>query len=169
MAQLFDAAGGSIEFEELVNIIARLWHIPPDVDSTASNLDVDGISAAWQPAEITIDRRRYVQRLWAEIRQLPRPRRVALLFHLRDGRGHPILGMFPLSGVASFADTAAALEINESQLAAIWIELPWDDNSIARFLGSARQQIINLRMAAINMRHAGNKLDARHILVSEAK
>ena len=69
--------------------------------------------------------------------------------------------MFPLSGVASFADTAAALEIDESQLAAIWIELPWDDNSIARFLGSARQQIINLRMAA--RKRLANRLGARSI------
>lgn len=161
MAQLFDAAGGAIEFEDLVNMIARLWHIPPDADSAVSDIDVDGIPAAWQPAEITIDRRRYVERLWAEIRQLPLPRRVALLFHLRDGRGHPILAMFPLSGIASFADTAAVLEINESQLAAIWIELPWDDNSIARFLGSARQQIINLRMAA--RKRLANRLGARSI------
>jgi len=161
MAQLFDAAGGAIEFEDLVNTIARFWHIPLDVDSAASDVDVNGISATWQPAEITIDRRRYVERLWAEIRQLPRSQRVALLFHLRDGRGHPILAMFPVSGVASFADIAAALEINESELAGIWIELPWDDNSIARFLGSARQQIINLRMAA--RKRLANRLGARSI------
>ena len=38
MAQLFDAAGGAIEFEDLVNMIARLWHIPPDADSAASDV-----------------------------------------------------------------------------------------------------------------------------------
>jgi DNA-directed RNA polymerase specialized sigma24 family protein len=158
LAQLFDAAGGAIEFEDLVNMVAHIWNIPPDIES-GTDADLEGLPAAGQPAEITIDRRRYVERLWEEIRQLPRPQRVALLLHLRDAHGNPILGLFPFSGVASFSDTAAALEMVESQLAAIWIELPWDDNAIARFLGSARQQVINLRMAA--RKRLANRLGER--------
>ena len=148
LKQVFETAGGAIEFEALVDLVAGVWRIPPDAEAYPADVDLESIPAVTQGAEISIDRRRYAERLWQEIRQLPRRQRVALLLNLRDGRGNSILSMFPLSGVASFEETAAVLEMSESQLAEVWIELPWDDNTMAQFLGCTRQQVINLRMSA---------------------
>jgi len=146
LKNLFDAAGGPVVFEALVDVVARMWRIADD--SLAPLVDPESVAAVAEGAEISIDRRRYAARLWKEIRQLPRPQRVALLLNLRDGRGSSILALFPHSGVASLAETAATLEVSEEKLAAIWMELPWDDHSIAAFLDCTRQQVINLRMAA---------------------
>jgi DNA-directed RNA polymerase specialized sigma24 family protein len=148
LRNVFETAGGPIAFDALVNTVAEVWRIAPEPDSVPLDIDVEAIPSAAQGIEISIDRHRYAQRLWREIGLLPRPQRVAILLNLRDGRGNSILSLFPLSGVASFADTAAVLELGEAQLAAIWVELPWDDNAIARFLSRTRQQVINLRMAA---------------------
>jgi hypothetical protein len=146
LRRLFEGATGPIAFDALVNSIAEILGIAADPVSV--NVDVESIPSPAAGIEISIDRRRYAQRLWQEIALLPRPQRVAILLNLRDGRGNPVLSLFPLSGAASFAETAAILELSEAQLAAIWVELPWDDNAIARFLSRTRQQVINLRMAA---------------------
>jgi len=144
--RLLEAAGGPMDLDGLVELVARIWRIP--ADENPNSIDIDTLPSHSPGAEISIDRRRYAQRLWREIQELPRPQRVALLLHLRDGRGSPVISMFPLSGVASFAETAAVLDIDQVKFAGIWSELPWDDNAIARFLSCTRQQVINLRMAA---------------------
>jgi hypothetical protein len=101
-----------------------------------------------ETGEAAIDRRRYLETLWPEIRALPARQRAALLLNLRDVGGAGMLWVFPLSGVASMREIAAALEITPEQLAALWKELPLDDATIAGRLECTRQQVINLRMSA---------------------
>jgi DNA-directed RNA polymerase specialized sigma24 family protein len=148
MERIFENAGGQIELETLVEIVARVWHIPPDPAQLLTAVDMDAIAAPWREEESAIDERRFAARLWDEIRQLPRRQRVALLLNLRDGRGNSVLAIFPLTGIARFGDVAGVLELSETELADAWPGLPFDDNRIAGMLGCARQQVINLRMAA---------------------
>jgi len=116
-----------------IQLTAELWNTLPDRSHNPEKL---------------LDLRRYVERLWREISELPRSQRVALLLHLRDGNGNPLLPMFPVSGVAFLPQLAAALEILEPELAVLWSDLPLDDNAIAALLACTRQQVINLRMSA---------------------
>jgi DNA-directed RNA polymerase specialized sigma24 family protein len=159
LRHVFENAGNPIAFDALVNTVAEVWKIADEPDPLPLDVDAESIPSAAPGIEISIDRHRYAQRLWREIGLLPRPQRVAILLNLRDGRGNSILSLFPLSGVASFAETAAVLEVSEAQLASMWVELPWDDNAIARFLSRTRQQIINLRMAA--RKRLANRLGVR--------
>lgn len=92
--------------------------------------------------------REYLARLWAEIVELPRAQRVALLLNLRDDQGREMLGLLPLTGVADPPAIAAALELSPGELAAIWPDLPRDDLWIAERLGLTRRQVINLRKSA---------------------
>ncbi|QOY87906.1 sigma factor [Paludibaculum fermentans] len=155
---ILETAGGPIPFQVLVDSVASVWKVTGDQETVQAGEELDLYPAASQAAEITIDRRRYTENLWREIRQLPRLQRVALLMNLRDGRGNSVLSMFPLSGVATFAEMASVLEMSELQLAELWIELPWNDNTIAAFLCCSRQQVINLRMAA--KKRLSNRLGA---------
>jgi hypothetical protein len=148
MTRIFEAAGGQIALDALVEIVARVWHIPPDPVRSLAVVDLDGIAAPWRDEESAIDGRRFAARLWEEIRKLPHGQRVALLLNLRDGRGNSALALFPITGVAAFPDVARVLELSETELAEAWPGLPLDDNRIAQMLGCARQQVINLRMAA---------------------
>jgi DNA-directed RNA polymerase specialized sigma24 family protein len=159
LRHVFERAKNPIAFDALVNTVADVWKIADEPDPLPLDVDAESIPSTAPGIEISIDRRRYAQRLWQEIGLLPRPQRFAILLNLRDGRGNSILSLFPLSGVASFAETAAVLEVSEAQLASIWVELPWDDNAIARFLSRTRQQIINLRMAA--RKRLANRLGVR--------
>jgi len=159
LRQVFAKADSPMAFDTLVNTVADFWKIAAEPDPLPLDVDAESIPSPAPGIEISIDRGRYAQRLWQEIGLLPRPQRVAILLNLRDGRGNSILSLFPLSGVASFAETAAVLEISEARLASIWAELPWDDNVIARFLSRTRQQIINLRMAA--RKRLANRLGVR--------
>ncbi|MGH9443968.1 MAG: RNA polymerase sigma factor [Thermoanaerobaculia bacterium] len=113
-----------------------------------SEVDPDSLPAVSEEPDLAIDRRRFAAILWDEIRRLPRAQRVALLLHLRDRRGNSVLFLFPLCGVASFAEISGTLEISESDLEKLWNDLPSDDNTLAAILSCSRQRVINLRMAA---------------------
>jgi RNA polymerase sigma factor (sigma-70 family) len=108
----------------------------------------ESIPASEEQPETALHRKRFVARLWAEIQDLPRAQRLALLLHMRDRRGNSVLFLFPLCGVATFGRIAAVLEVSEDALAALWNELPADDNAIAGLLGCERQRVINLRMSS---------------------
>ena len=148
LAEILARAGGPLELEILAEAVARIWQIPPDMHPAAAGPPVDSIAAEFAEPELVIDRRRFTARLWEEIQQLPRPQRLALLLHLRDRCGNSVLFLFPVSGTASFEQIASALEVSPKALAELWNRLPLDDLSIGGLLRCARQQVINLRMAA---------------------
>ena len=146
MERMFHAAGAPMELEGVTAAVARVWTIAHDVQ--ASSEELHSVRDEPRDMELSIDRRRYTERLWEEIRELPPNQRTALLLHLRDGRGNPALSLFPLAGIAYLPAIAAALGLSEVKLSEVWAELPLDDNAIAGILGCSRQQVINLRMSA---------------------
>jgi hypothetical protein len=109
--------------------------------------------------DLVLDRQRAVERLWAEIEALPIRQRLALLLSLRERQGSSLLWVFPLTGVASIRRIAAVLEMDAVELSGLWNRLPLDDHAIADRLGTARQQVINLRSAA--RKRLGNRLGER--------
>jgi len=147
LIEILAQAGAPLELDVLAGIVARVWRIPPDVRPGVS-VAVDAIPAPLAEPELVIDRRRFVTRLWVEVRQLPPKQRVALLLNLRDRGGNSALFLFPLCGVASFDEIASTLEVKGETLSDLWNRLPLDDLSIGGLLDCPRQQVINLRMAA---------------------
>jgi DNA-directed RNA polymerase specialized sigma24 family protein len=153
VAALFGETRGPVKLDELVSAVASLQGIK---DEPARSND-DDESARDPRAELTdpapaaveeVDRRDYLGRLWAEVRQLPPRQRAALLLNLRDERGRDVVFLLPLTGVATLREIAAALEVGAEELAALWNDLPLEDARIAARLGATRQQVINLRKCA---------------------
>lgn len=94
------------------------------------------------------DQQDLLRAMWQEVLQLPPQQRVALLMNLRDPEGSDVITLFIVTGVATSADLAAALDLTELQLAELWMDLPLSDNAIADRLGIDRQRVINLRKSA---------------------
>jgi hypothetical protein len=86
--------------------------------------------------------------LWAEIRELPRRQRLALLLNARDPAGDSVLRLLIESHVVTAGELARALEVRESDLESLLCRLPMRDLAIADWLQLTRQQVINLRSAA---------------------
>jgi len=146
-------AGRPVEFEELINFIADLKGFREQARRRERGEEESEQELARLPdprADVASEheQRIYLQKLWAEIRELPPRQRAALLLNLRDANGRGVIAMFPLTSVASVPQLAAALEIPLEQFAAVWNELPWEDASIAQHLGVTRQQVVNLRKCA---------------------
>jgi RNA polymerase sigma factor (sigma-70 family) len=139
LADCFRAAGGPVEIEALISLLAR------GLDAPQQRLRDENSSTA--PAT-SIEQQSSLRRLWSELVQLPRPQRVALLFNLRSSDGEEVLSLLPLTGVASLFEIAAALELEPRLLAEIWNDLPLADARIGEMLGLTRQQVINLRKSA---------------------
>jgi RNA polymerase sigma factor (sigma-70 family) len=139
------AAGGPLDLDRLVSIVARLG---PGEGARAAQPDAE--LAERQPAdrEQAIDLRRFAERLWDEVQELPERQRAALLLNLRDADGSGALWILPVTGVASMREIAQALGLADLELAELWARLPLDDRTIAERLGCTRQQVINLRMSA---------------------
>lgn len=107
--------------------------------------------AAAGPVEMfqgNYDQQDLLRAMWQEVLQLPPQQRVALLMNLRDPEGSDVITLFIVTGVATSADLAAALDLTELQLAELWMDLPLSDNAIADRLGIDRQRVINLRKSA---------------------
>ena len=148
VAAIFNYARGPIEFDELVTAVASLLGVgdqpmeslAEDEDAVASVPDVTERDPAWR-----IEKRMFLQRLWEELKQLPRNQRAALLLNLKEGSGFGCITLFPATGIASVHQLAGTLEMSDDNLAALWNDLPLEDAKIAELLGLTRQQVINAR------------------------
>jgi hypothetical protein len=148
---LLRRAGGACALQDVLAILEDVLGLAGAPRAAGPLEDAHGRAEAADPrpsAPEELERRDFLERLWSEIRLLPLRQRRALLLNLRDPEGHGMVGLFPLTGVASRAELAAALEMPEARLAALWDDLPCDDHWIARELGVTRRQVINLRKCA---------------------
>jgi DNA-directed RNA polymerase specialized sigma24 family protein len=142
LEQIFRAAGGSVLFDDVVDVIAEAWSV---VDLETAPLD--GLSDA-SVAATRLEDLDFARALWVEIRELRPMQRKALLLNLRYGGETNIVSLLVLGGIARFDEIAEALEMSSAELASIWRRLPIDDSTLAARFGVTRQQIINLRKAA---------------------
>jgi hypothetical protein len=155
LAALFHEAGGPIELDDLVRVVAELWEVKDSTPVEESGGPDEPREPAWERAAdpaadigAQVEQRDYLRRLWEEIRQLPARQRAALLLNLRDHQGRGILALLPLAGIATVRQIAALLEIPAPEFAALWNDLPLEDAAIARRMSLTRQQVINLRKVA---------------------
>ena len=95
-----------------------------------------------------LEGRQFLAAMWAEVRELPLGQRRALLLNLRDDQGRDRLALLTLTGLATRSDLARLLELPESELGALWEELPLDDRTIAERFALTPRQVINLRKSA---------------------
>ncbi|HEY8461358.1 MAG TPA: hypothetical protein VIM99_13305 [Blastocatellia bacterium] len=148
LAAIFDYAGGPVAFDDLVSVVAALLQVkdepPASTEEETIGAEIaSGIDVAWQ-----VEKRIFLERLWQEVRELPRAQRAALLLNLRESDGRGCLTLFPATGVATLRQIADALELPAERFAELWAQLPMDDATIAGLLGLTRQQVINLRKSA---------------------
>ena len=144
---IFDRAGGPLRLDELVSLIAGLWRIN-DVPSGDTSIEPNAYSGQDEQLDARIDQRGHLEKLWAEICELPLGQRVALLLSLRDSSGRGVITLLPLIHIASLRQIAEILAMPAEKLASLWNQLPLDDATIAESLAITRQQVINLRKCA---------------------
>jgi hypothetical protein len=148
VATILNYAGGPIDFDELVSVIAAIKGISDQpIESLADDEDATALMpAAPEPDQAwRMEKRMFLERLWEELRQLPLNQRSALLLNLKDPSGFGCITLFPATGIASVPELAAALEMSAERFAEVWNDLPLEDAKIADLLGLTRQQVINAR------------------------
>jgi DNA-directed RNA polymerase specialized sigma24 family protein len=148
LAAIFDYLRGPVAFDELLSVTAALLQIrdepPASTEEAIGGAQLaSGEDVAWQ-----VEKRIFLERLWEEVRELPRAQRAALLLNLREADGRGCLALFPATGVATLRQIAETLEIPAERFAELWPQLPLDDATIAGLLDLTRQQVINLRKSA---------------------
>jgi hypothetical protein len=146
VAAILERVGAPLPLDDLAGMLAEVWGVSGRV---ASLDDIAPIATgAHQDPAALFERRVWLERLWTEIRELPVNQRAALLLYIRLEDGSSAMFLFPVMGVASMRQIAAALEMPADALAAIWNALPLDDLATAAHLGVSRQQVINYRKSA---------------------
>ncbi|MGB7925090.1 MAG: hypothetical protein WCF57_17750, partial [Pyrinomonadaceae bacterium] len=154
LATIINYAGGAVELDALVKVVADLYGIKDQTSYTDDGADDEGDGALEQLADERVDvatateQRIFLQRLWSEVCQLQPRQRAALLLNLRDGQGRGLIALFPLLGIASMREISVALGVELEEFARLWNELPMEDAGIAGLIGVTRQQVINLRKCA---------------------
>jgi hypothetical protein len=149
--------GNVIILDELVGVLAELqgikdWQqvqLHPDPERDGNGMSVcELLPSPGTDVATTMEARSHLEHLWHEIRQLPRPQRVALLLNLRDAQSTDALIWFVSTGIASIKQIAQTVELSPEDFARLWNSLPLQDAVIANLLGVTRQQVINLRKSA---------------------
>jgi len=134
--------GEPVLFDDLFRIFIEIWDVSDRIPSNVAEQETSSNPLS------DLEKRQHLGALWREIQDLPPRQRIALLLNLRDADGYNAAILFVLAGVARFEQIAAAVEMSDEQLTAIWNDLPIDDLTIAGMLGVTRQQVINLRKSA---------------------
>jgi DNA-directed RNA polymerase specialized sigma24 family protein len=153
---IVETLGAPARFEDVVTLAADVLGVvddPVEPSLTASGEFVlpqapAGFAAAAPAADDQLDRQRFLERVWGEIRELPVRQRVALLLNLAGPSSQDMLSLLPVTGVASWPDIAATLDMDADRLEALVPGLPHDDHTIAGLLQVTRRQVINLRKCA---------------------
>ncbi|MBO0721028.1 MAG: hypothetical protein J2P41_09405 [Blastocatellia bacterium] len=151
LAAIFDSLGSPIEFDKLTGFLVEILQIgiqPSEITDQSevigrANAVAEQYDSSWQT-----EKRIFLERLWEEVRRLPRNQRAALLLNLRDQQGRGRLALFPILGIANIDQLAEALEMSVETLIEMWEELPLDDNRIGELMQLTRQQVINARKSA---------------------
>jgi DNA-directed RNA polymerase specialized sigma24 family protein len=157
LGRIFSSFHGPVLFDELVGIVGYFWGV--DDPAPAPEKSAREVQSNDFDPGVRLELRQWLTQLWAEIRELPRAQRVALLLNLRAGDTAPAVTLLPITGVASIRLIGEALELPPEDFAGLWNSLPLEDLAIAELLGITRQQVINLRKSARErlMRRIGGK------------
>ncbi len=139
---------GIFSFNDLIGLIFELRKLTEPIEIDDELLSESRSTRPENDVHGRMERTAYLGSLWREIGKLPLRHRSALLLNLRDQNGDAMIIMFPLTRVATISQIADILEFSADEFARIWSELPWDDLTIAEYLGLTRQQVINLRQSA---------------------
>lgn len=153
---IFVWVNAPVELDVLTSVVADWWSVTDEfVEIDAGSLSGENrestpvqIADTRAGVSVEIERKIYLQNLWNEILELPPRQRLALLLNLRDESGRGIVDLWLIIGVVTVKTMAEALELTVEKFAALWRELPLDDNRIAEHLELTRQQVINLRKSA---------------------
>lgn len=150
---IFKAARAPLPFDQLVDVAAE-WSGTREARVRSLDEDRGECAGRWEQlverrpgADAQLIGRRYLQRLWTEICQLPLEHRKALLLNLNDSAGGDIQ-LLAWLGVATIEQIAGTLDMDPLKFARLWKELPLDDARIAGELGISRQDVINRRSSA---------------------
>jgi hypothetical protein len=146
--RILEEASAPLPFNDLVERVARHWRISDRHVLRGLDLANQGPSV-----ETKLTQRAWLKRVWSEIGGLPRAQRISLLLNLRDEGGEAALTLLPMTGVATLAQIAAAVEMSVDELTRVWKGLPLDDLRIAARLGLNRQRVIDLRRSARQRLH----------------
>jgi DNA-directed RNA polymerase specialized sigma24 family protein len=151
---VLDRLAGPARFDDLVDALAAILGVSDEPASSRPRDEGDDsphpreVADPAPSAEEALHQRTFLARLWSEIRELPPRQRIALLLNLRDADGRGMIGLFPITEIATVSDLAQTLDMPEARLRELWDELPRDDEWIAAWLGVTRRQVINLRKCA---------------------
>ena len=146
---IFNRVGGPVRFEDIVDLAAG------HTAERRVSSDYEPAGAALAPrsdfsSQIASreEHRRYLIRLWAEIKNLTLEQRTALLLNLRDESGNDMITLLSHLRIASLRQIAETLAMTAEDLAGIWHALPLKDAAIARRISVTTRQVISLRLSA---------------------
>lgn len=149
---LFEWLDHPLEFDLLVDTVSGLLKIKDHPNQEIAgewNEESGKESQGADSSELArVDHRKYLKRLWTEIRSLPIKQRWALLGNMRYGDGDGLVNELSPCGIASPKQIADALEIGLEELGGLWGRFPLKDAEIGERLGLSSQQVINLRKSA---------------------
>lgn len=150
LAKLLDWLEGPVPFNLVVRAVQRASGL-----HEVSKVEIDEAVPLRSDVSVqnSVELKEYLRAMWECVTQLALAHRRALLLNLRDANGQGDVRLFPVLGVASKGDIAAALELTEESFGEWWDRLPLSDGEVADLMNVEATQVFGYRSSARRRLH----------------
>src|ERR1051325_229667 len=145
VSEFFQWAGGAVEFESLVVVVATLLDVK---DAPVESLDAQ--NRAWiethiEPSVIRtssrLDEEAMLRQLWASVKTLPPNQRIAFCFRCEGDSGQGLLSLLRDSKIFTLAQLAREFGRTVEEMSELLLKMPMDPTAVAREMKTTRQQV----------------------------
>lgn len=144
LAGLLREAGGPVELEALVDLVAVLQDMREAVIASIDDAEAGRLPTSETgrvEAESRVEARELLALLWEAVEELPLEQRRAYFYSFRDERGEDLFSLLLAYGVAAPQSIAECLDVTIGQLLRLRAALPLKHQIIAVLLKATRPQV----------------------------
>ncbi|MBL8208112.1 MAG: hypothetical protein JNM09_28015 [Blastocatellia bacterium] len=157
VAEVLQQTGGPVELEALTKLLTILLGTQ---DHPLESLEQEQEESDWQPvdpatnAELLLEGRATLQRLWEEIKQLPAQQRMAVCLSLMDQNGNDLFSILLEAEAVRWTQLAEDLALSPEEFIALLRQLPMDNTGVAAYLGATRAHVNKWRWRGLQQLRA---------------
>ncbi|MCI0659902.1 MAG: sigma-70 family RNA polymerase sigma factor [Acidobacteria bacterium] len=148
VAEIFTFAGGPIEFDALVEIVATLQGTK---DQPVESLEycepnqIQRIADSSPRADELLEERERITEIWEEFRRLPLEQRLAICLRFEDKYVDDLWSMLWDAGIYTPRQLAEEFGMSVEELTKLWWKIPLSNADIAEHFGVRKQQVSQWR------------------------
>ncbi|MBO0859669.1 MAG: hypothetical protein J2P21_14505 [Chloracidobacterium sp.] len=144
VAEIFRFAGGPVELDTLVEIVATLQGTKDQPVESLDSCEPDVIlrvSDSSLRIDERLEERERIEEIWEELRRLPTKQRLAICLRFEDENADDLWSLLFDAGICTPLELAEDFGLSLNELMSLWARIPMSNTDIAKYFGVRKQQV----------------------------